>query len=257
MRQRKLDFVIAGAQKAGTSTLDALLRFHPQIQMASRKETHFFDDESLNWEAPDYGKLDGYFTEAHQGLRGEATPITMYWRPAVRRLHDYNPDIKLIVLLRNPIERAFSNWCMEYSAGRETMPFSNAIREGRDRVRLQAEREGLNRYCSYVERGFYGRQLEHLRDYFPQRQIHCEISEEFFSDQTATLQRLAAFLEIQPFPPVSPLHARPRQAFPYPSMLSADDIAYLSALFRDDIRLAEAFLGRSIPEWRTRLQAQP
>jgi hypothetical protein len=259
MAHRKLDFVIAGAQKGGTTTLDAILRHHPQIQMASCKETHFFDDESRNWETPDYEELEAYFTEADQGLRGEATPITMYWRPAVRRLHDYNPDIKLILLLRNPIERAFSGWCMEYSAGRETMLFGNAIREGRERVRLsgEGEKERLHRCYSYVERGFYGRQLAQLFSFFPQRQIHCEISEEFFGDQTATLQRLSTFLEINAFPTVAPLHEFPRLALSYPSTLSYDDSVYLLELFRDDIRTVESLLGRSIREWLTPVRAQP
>ena len=53
MRQPKLAFVIAGAQKSGTTTLDAIFRRHPQIQMASVKETHFFDDEERNWKSPD------------------------------------------------------------------------------------------------------------------------------------------------------------------------------------------------------------
>jgi hypothetical protein len=249
MAQRKLDFVIAGAQKGGTSTLDAIFRRHPQVQMASCKETHFFDDESHNWEAPDYDKLDAYFAAPDGRMRGEATPITLYWRPAIRRLHEYNPDIKLILLLRNPVERAFSNWRKEYSSGREAMPFSDAIREGRGRVQSEAEIEGLHRYFSYVERGFYGRQLAYLLDYFPRQQIHCEVSEQFFGDQAATLQRLSTFLMIHPFPALPRVHENPGRTFAGLSRLSEDDTAYLAALFREDVAAVETFLGRPIPEW--------
>jgi hypothetical protein len=245
----KLDFLIAGAQKGGTYTLDTIFRKHPQIQMARRKETHFFDDENHNWEAPDYGKLHAYFGASDNRLRGEATPIISYWRPAIRRVHGYNPDIKLILLLRNPVERAFSHWRKVYSSGRDAMLFSDAIREGRGRVQSEAEVEGLHRHFSYVERSFYGQQLTYLLDYFPRRQIHCEVSEEFFGDQAAALQRLSTFLGIQPFPALPPVHRNPGPTFASPSALSADDIQYLSELFREDVAAVEAFLGRSIPEW--------
>jgi Sulfotransferase domain len=248
--QQKLSFVIAGAQKGGTTTLDAIFRRHPQIQMASIKELHFFDDESHDWGVPDYSKVDAYFPAADQRLRGEATPVTLYWRPATRRLRQYNSEIKLILLLRNPVERAYSNWRMEYTNGRETQLFSDAIRQGRDRVRSEAEVEGLHRYFSYVERGFYGRQLANLLELFPKRQIHCELSEEFFDDPSTTLQRLSTFLAIPPFPVIPPLHENPGRLAGYPSPLSKDDRAYLSALFADDIAAVEAFLGRSISRWK-------
>jgi hypothetical protein len=247
--RRKLNFVIAGAQKGGTCTLDAIFRKHPQIQMARRKETHFFDDESRNWDAPDYDKLDAYFAGSDDRLRGEATPVTLYWRPAIRRVHQYNPDIKLILLLRNPVERAFSHWRKVFSSGRDAMPFSDAIRRGRDRVQSQAEVEGLHRYFSYVERGLYGQQLAYLLDFFPRQQIHCEVSEEFFGDQAATLQRLAVFLAIRPFRALAPVHKNSGRTFAAVSTLSGDDVAYLSALFREEVAAVEAFLGRSIPEW--------
>jgi len=249
MAQRKLDFVIAGAQKGGTCTLDAIFRKHPQIQMARRKETHFFDDESHRWEAPDYDQLDAYFAGPDDRLRGEATPITLYWRPAIRRLHQYNPDIKLILLLRNPVERAFSHWRKVYSSGRDAMPFSDAIRKGRERVQAEAEVEGLHRYFSYVERGLYGQQLGYLLNYFPRQQIHCEVSEEFFGGQSATLQRLATFFAIDPFPALAPVHKNSGRTFAAASTLSGDDLRYLSALFREDVAAVEAFLGRSIPAW--------
>lgn len=251
MTESKLNFVIGGAQKSGTSTLYHIFRRHPQIQMASIKETHFFDDESRDWECPDYTSLHAYFAEDDGRLRGEATPITLYWRPAIRRLHDYNPDMKFVVLLRNPIVRAFSNWRFEYAAGRETLTFKDAIRVARDRVRQRAEIEDLHRYVSYVDRGLYGQQLSYFLNYFPRRNIHCEIFEEFFHDRWSGMQRISAFLEIAPFAANMPeIHVNAAPDNSYPSILDEDDIAYLSALFRDDIVMVESFLGRSIPSWR-------
>jgi hypothetical protein len=247
-----LAFVVGGAQKAGTSTLDALFRRHPHIQMARRKETHFFDDESRDWTRPDYGELELFFPTGSERLRGESTPITLYWRPAIRRLHAYNPEVKLIFLLRDPVTRAFSQWCKEYARGRETLAFSDAIRHGRARVRAESQTAEPNRYFSYVERGFYGEQLLHVLEYFPRGSVHCEISEEMFRDRSATLRRIATFLDIDPWPQdTPPAHLNPRREHEYPSTLAPADVAYLRTLFEDDTRLVESLLGRPIPDWRS------
>jgi hypothetical protein len=254
----KLDFVIAGTQKGGTSTLDAIFRSHPQIQMASTKETHFFDDENQDWDQPDYGKLDAWFPAVDDRLRGDATPITLYWRPAIRRLRKHNRDIKLIILLRDPIERTFSNWRKEYSRGADSVVFRDAIRSGRNRVTLEAETEGLHRIFAYVERSQYAKQLAYLLEYFPREQVHCELSENLFVDQAMALSRLSAFLGIDPFPADLPfVHENPGRQFEYPSTLSSEDVAYLSELFRDDVAAVEAFLGRPVSEWKTSARRVP
>jgi len=249
MSDPRLAFVLGGAQKSGTTTLDAILRHHPQLQMARIKETHFFDDESRDWSRPDYAELHSCFVDDAR-LRGESTPVTLYWRPAIRRLRAYNPDIKLIFLLRDPVTRAFANWKKEYAAGLETLPFAAAIRAYPGRVRDSAETEGLHRVHSYVERGFYGAQLAYLSGFFPKAQVHCEIYESFYADREAGLARIAAFLGIAPFPaPIPDLRKHPSKEAAYPSALTQDDSAFLHGLFRDDIARVESFLGRPIPQW--------
>lgn len=249
MVQDKLGFVIGGVMKAGTCTLDAIFRCHPQIQMASLKETHFFDDEERDWSTPDYCALDAFFPSRDGRLRGEATPITSYWRPAVHRLRDYNPDIKIILLLRDPVDRAYSHWQQEYSRRREPLLFAEAIRGGRSRVREMPG--GRHRFFSYVERGLYGDQLVYLCEIFPKRNIHCEIFEEFFRVRSTGLKRIAEFLGIDSFPAQIPnFHINPAHKVSYPSALTNEDVACLSEIFRDQIAAVEAFIGRPIPQWR-------
>jgi Sulfotransferase domain len=259
----KLGFVIGGAQKAGTATLDAIFRTHPQLQMADIKETHFFDDESLHWDPPDYCWLDECFAAPDNRMRGEATPITLFWRPAIRRLHAYNPSIKIILLLRNPVERAFSNWQHEYAAGRETLLFKEAIREkGRVRLAGKGETDPLRRYFSYIERGFYACQLGYLMQYFPSSNIHCELLEEFSSDQPAALRRMSAFLGIEPFPEsTGGKHIHRARNIAYPSQLEPEDRDYLAGVFRADVADLEALLRRSLSAWTihaaTRVNSAP
>jgi hypothetical protein len=205
MTRRKLDFAIAGAQKSGTCTLDALFRHHPQLQMATLKETHFFDDDERDWSAPDYSALDAFFSAQDERLRGEATPITMYWRPAVRRLRAYNPDIKLVLILRDPVTRAFSSWRQEYSRKRESVPFSEAIREARGLVRSAVPVKDQGRFFSYIERGFYGDQLTYLSKSFPKRSMNSSttappdcIALRRFSASTSFPRKFPRYISIPP-----------------------------------------------------------
>ena len=161
-------FLIAGVQKCGTSALDAYLRGHPELEMARIKETHFFDNEvDVDWRTPDYAALHSLYDGDGSAMRGEATPITFYWTPAHYRVLRYNPDMKFILLFRDPVERAWSHWKMAAAAGRDTCSFSDAIRSGRVRVLDDGGPAGLSRWLSYVERGYYARQLHELTRLFP------------------------------------------------------------------------------------------
>ena len=100
----RVDFVIGGAQKGGTSALDSFLRQHPEICMpTTRKELHFFDREEEN---RDYKKYHRNFKPKKNQHRviGEASPIYMYWETAPYRIWKYNPQMKWILALRNPVE---------------------------------------------------------------------------------------------------------------------------------------------------------
>ena len=125
----KIGFIICGTQKGGTTALDRYLRLHPEICMANKKEVHFFDsDKYFQKQNPDFSKYHFHFNpKDHHKIIGEATPIYMYWENAIKRIHNYNPNMKLIAVLRNPTARAFSHWNMERDKGRENRTFLTAI----------------------------------------------------------------------------------------------------------------------------------
>src|SRR6266700_94646 len=108
-RVEKLDFLVAGAQKSGTTALNYYLKRHPQIALPIKKELHFFDnDELFAGGNVSYEPLHEMFQPARPGsIAGENTPIYLYWLPALPRIRDYNPAMKFFVILRHPIERAF------------------------------------------------------------------------------------------------------------------------------------------------------
>lgn len=230
---RRLDFVIVGTQKGGTTALDYYLRQNPSVQMGNnRKELHFFDNDSLYSRRENYEAYHAHFEWGSKTcVRGEATPVYMYLPQCIERIRAYNPDIRLVCLLRNPAFRAYSHWRMERARGREILPFSIAIREGRERLRTNP---GSLQVHDYVERGFYSPQVARLLSHFDCKQILFLTSDFLKRSFSLALSRLANFVGAEPFHNIVQRYISPvADRTPY-DVVSAD-IAYLTCLFRDDI----------------------
>jgi hypothetical protein len=248
-----LAFLIAGAQKCGTSALDAYLRQHPRIQMAQgRKELHFFDDETRDWASPDYGPLHRHY-EDDDRLRGEATPITVYWTPGHARVCRYNPAMKLILLFRDPVLRAFSQWRKEYTRRMEPLEFAAAIREGRARVAREAGAPGdATRLFSYVERGLYAAQIRALLEHFPREQLLFLTSDDLLKRRGETLAGVCAFLGVPPFAHEVPeAIVNPGRPLGRTFEISAADWRLLADTYRDDLEAFCELTGLDVSGWPT------
>ena len=242
----KIDFLVAGVQKAGTTSLDAWLRQHSDIGMARRKEVHFFDNEEVFAQGtPDDALYHAdWDADAHVLIRGEVTPITTYWADAPRRIWHYNPHMRLIVLLRNPIERAWSHWKMACKLGEEDLPFAEAIRRETERCRVALPFQ--HRMLSYIDRGFYSEQIRRLRRFFPNEQLLFIKSEGFRCDPQAGLTRICQFLAV----PDMAFDVRQRlNASPDIGDIPPTDRRYLREVLAPDIRQTEALLGWQCPDW--------
>ena len=231
-----VNFIVVGVQKAGTTAFFDYLGESPGVALSKVKEVHFFDDETVDWSQPDYGPYHAQFASAApEAVCGEATPIYLYWPDSLARIAAYNPNIRLIVMLRDPVERAWSHWRMEYSRGVETHPFSWCIREGRQRL-FAAERWGVHREFSYVERGFYGEQIERLFSIFLREQVLILTADGLREHPAETLGRVADFLGIPKGGAVE--HRNVHVGREVGGPLAAADVAYLRGLYeRDMIRL--------------------
>jgi len=242
----KVSFLIAGTQKGGTSALHSYLCAHPQLCMPRRKEVHFFDEDRFFADGtPDYSTYHARFEpSAPNQLLGEATPIYMYWEPAPGRIRQYNPEMKFIISLRNPILRAFSNWNMERSRGNESLSFWDALQMEAVRRASGARRE--LKLHSYIARGFYAAQLQRLWSYFPKSQTHVLRQDQLFNDPLKVLNDVCAFLDISPFKAV-----RQRIVFsePYATSISRHEWRYLAELFEPDIRALEMALNWDCSDW--------
>ena len=209
---------------------------------------HFFDDETAfasSLEAGDYGSYHaGLDIPSRAKIVGEATPIYMYWTPAARRIKQYNPSIKLIFILRNPIDRAYShyNWARRVME-KESLPFSAAIRlEGLRRLEnfpLQSK------WHSYVDRGYYARQIKYLLRYFSLSQMLFIKNEDLRNNHSATLDRVFDFLEVRQEHSIEPAAIYTNR---YGPMLSCDRM-YLLRKFEDDIAELEGLLRLDLSDW--------
>src|SRR2546422_639813 len=135
----RLDFIVAGAQKCGTTALHYQLKKHPQIALPSKEELHFFDDEERFAKGVNYQDMHDSFRSSSRAVAvGESTPVYLYWRPAIERIWNYSKEIKLIILLRNPVDRAFSHWNMQRERGYEPLDFLDAIKAEEQRQKEAA-----------------------------------------------------------------------------------------------------------------------
>jgi hypothetical protein len=257
-RDPLVDFLVAGVQKGGTTALFHYLSALPGLQMAPAKEVHFFDDETgVDWDRPDYRRLHAAFPDADGRPRGEATPIYLYWPNCLERIARYNPAMRLVLLFRDPVERAWSQWKMEYARGWETEPFAWCVREGRRRVDCR-EAPGFHRVFSYVERGFYGAQLSKALSIFPREQVLALRSEDLDARPGETLGRICHFVGAPPpEAPVRPRRELIAKDMDYGAPISAADRAYLREVFAEDLMRFAAVSGLDVGAWFEAPRAGP
>ncbi len=273
------NFLVIGTQKAGTSWLDRQLRYHPGIYLPTkRKEIHFFDQyyhRGVDW-YQDFFPSPKHLSAKYQAI-GEITPKYIFDPDVPGRIHEHIPDCKLISILRNPVERAYSHYG--------------------DRVRNNAEKRDfnsvLNKYPNIFARGLYSEQLERYLRYFPRENMLVLIFERLISNPKHALHQIAEFLcvdasmfnndlasqRVNPFSqprfPRARAMARNAQAFcrdnnldwivntskvigirrlfgnlgPLP-LLDTDTRTSLIAKYESDIASLEELLGEDLSTWR-------
>jgi hypothetical protein len=181
---------------------------------ALKKEIHFFDlqfHRGVRWYRSHFPITVGIqIQDATEGMRhvsGEASPYYMFHPHAPRRMAEVVPAARLIVLLRDPVERAYSHYHHSVKFGFETLPFDEAIKK--EKERLDGELEKMiadetyysknHRHFSYVTRGYYIEQLKELGKFFPRRQIMVIKSEDLFRRTKKTYDEVLEFLGLEPW----------------------------------------------------------
>lgn len=237
---------MTGAQKSGTTALHYFLQKHSRLTLGDRQEMHFFDDEEIFAGPVDYTLLHRHFSPvAPATVAGECTPSYLYWKPAPERISKYNPDIKLLVLLRNPVDRAFAHWNMQRFKKREPLDFLEAVKGEKERIAQPLSLE--SRRFSYVDRGFYSEQLERFFKFFPREQFRIVKFEQFRNQQREALDSIFRFLGVEP---IGSLSSKDRNVVPYARAMTAEERRQLYEVFADDIGKLEQLLGWDCSDWK-------
>ena len=245
------DFLIIGAQKAGTTALYAYLRRHPDITGPSWKEVSFFDRHYARGEAWYRGNFPNALRA--RGLVGEASPSYLFHPLAPERVAALVPAARLIVLVRNPVDRAFSHYQHEVALGREPLSFEDALAAEEDR--LQGEDARLRadpRYFSsewwshtYKARGRYAEQLEHWLEVFPRKQLLVLPSEDLLGEPERAHAQVLEFLCAPPHR----LNTYPRVFERQYEGMKPETRAKLADYFAEPNRRLYELLGRDLA-WR-------
>jgi hypothetical protein len=221
--RRLPDFIIIGAQKGGTSSLFSYLNQHPELTLSFVKEVHFFDvnySHGIKWYKSHFP-----FKFIHPNFKtGEASPYYLFHPLAAQRVYRHCPFVKIIVLLRNPVDRAYSHYIMQHKKQIEPLPtFEEAIQTEDERLSGEIEKirndpqyfSFNHQHYSYLMRGLYFQQISEWLKIFPYNRFLFLRSEDFFNNTQNELQKVYNFLEIPLFIPPD---LNPENTNSYPPM---------------------------------------
>ncbi|MBV8462023.1 MAG: sulfotransferase [Acidimicrobiales bacterium] len=193
----RLDWVCIGAQKAGTSTLFRILRDHPDLCIPPGKEDPLFHHEVTD------AAVDAYLAERFAGAApnvrcGTVTPHYMSSPETAARVHRFAPGTRVVALLRDPVERAFSQYRMSVRWGKETRSFDAAVEAQLDDLDQEVPVDANSEVDTYVLRGLYGLILTPWFELFGSEHVHVEFTTDLDARPTEVLSRVHRFLGVEP-----------------------------------------------------------
>jgi hypothetical protein len=251
-------FLIIGAQKSGTTSLFSYLTAHPAVVGSTRKEVHYFDRKYFRMKperyrsffvAPERGVKDRIFRRSRLQF-GEATPYYLFFPHAPARAAAFNPDLKLIAVLRDPVDRAYSGYQQQVRRGHEPLSFEEAIEHEGERIDAELEKtladpkywSGPLQGCSYRARGRYLEQIERWLDHFPRDRLLVLSSDDLEHDPAAVVAACFEFLGVPTWQPPS----YPRLHSSSYEPMRPETRERLASYFAEPNRRLYDFLGRDL-----------
>lgn len=201
------DFLVIGAQKAGTTTLFALLRKHPHIYLPPQKEVQFFSNDELFARGVDWYAEENFRIGDSVGVAGEISPQYMFRDLVPERIKTVLPDVKLIAILRHPLKRAFSHYQMSVRRGLESRDFRSAFEAS---VEAKLNDLCLDETSNYYQFSAYGDILTKYLQQFPKEKLLILFQENLDSAPATVLNQIHEFLGVEHIVPDKPdirLHA--------------------------------------------------
>ena len=255
-RHVPISFAMIGAQKAATSTLYRMLVKHPEVVGGPEKEMRFFMREDVDWDEPDYAEYVRPAKRASVHVAGDATPDYAIWPHAIERMHRYNPDLRVILSVRDPIERAMSQWSMERDRIATFPDVPDAIAAyATDRLPEEVP-DGVKpweflRHTMFA-RGLYAQQVRRVLQVFPREQFLAVDFADIARAPGDTLDRVTDFLGLPRFEqhPKQSHKNKTREDHTGAAPTSAD-IGRLVDLYAADLADFSTLSGIDVSAWST------
>lgn len=242
-------FLVIGAQKCGTTSLFQYLKAHPQIFPGAKKEIHFFDggnspDQDI-FETAGEEWYRAHFPKSSKLIAGsqvfEASPSYLYIPKAAERISAMLPNARLVVLLRDPVQRAISHYGHNLAKGREPFSFAEAL--AREEERISCAGAHARRRYSYRDRGFYISQLKRYESYRDNRRLMVIDSRLLFNNTSQVMRDLYNFVGVDP--EFKPARLRARNVAKQRPCVDPEAVALLRETYRPYNRLLWEWLGCS------------
>ena len=196
------DFIISGTVRSGTTSLYYNICEHPSVLPADYDEIGFFDSNyhlGINWYRsmfPTEKEMERVKKETNFAITGEDTPFYFWKKEAAERILKDIPNSKIIIIFRNPVDRAYSNYQLGIRKKTETLSFEDAIDEEMNFLEKHSFRESVDRRRSYLSKGFYENQIKIWFNVFPRVKIHILSTEDMQKNPEKTLLKIFQFLVI-------------------------------------------------------------
>jgi hypothetical protein len=246
------NFLIIGAARCGTTTLYSHLQTHPDVYLplTKRPEPHFFLKEAEYSQGLPY--YEQRFFAAWHGQRavGEASTSYVYGEQVPGRVAGALPGVRLICMLRNPVERAFSGYWHSVVSGLETLSFEDALAQEQTRkIEFAGTPLGEIAPFAYVERGLYHQQLTRWLTMFDRSRLQIILLEDLLARPQQTCSDVASFLGIDPEVFPTRQLGKENTSVPAGATMPPDLYRSLAAQFRDDVSALARMIDRDLNHW--------
>ena len=191
---KKLNFMCVGVQKAGTSTIHDILNQHPDLSLPIYKETHFFcEDEKFEKGLQYY--FDFFFKSTDSKYLGEIDPEYSFFKDSAKKIHYAFGEIKVVFILRNPVDRAFSHYLMTKRRGLENLSFQRALEDENERLVSDFD----NTHFSYASRGLYLDQIINYETVFGKDNVEVLLFDDLIQNRSVFFKKLTGFIGLDYF----------------------------------------------------------
>ncbi len=243
-KKQKAAFILAGARRCANQSMYHMLSQHPMIQVLSDDDSGYFStDENFDHGNPKSCHYDNLYSDSITDLiKGEVSATYLSSHQAIARIHRYNPNIKLIVILRNPAERTYSHWQKSKHLGVEKRSFAHALDE-----EASSRTDELTRQSSYLSESLYSDYIETLLQYFSPHQLLFLKAEDLRDDTEVTMYQVFQFLDV----PFLYTDTSAQEVGHYTESISGQTYNDLIQFFAKDISKTETLLGWNCSDWST------